>query len=106
MVSVSQNTTLTQYQNFVREVYSIPNDRNYTLSDMLDNVERFTMRALKGIRKNDYDKTKLNLIIALSWFMSLNNQLHINIENEVWKRFPNKCSYCGSSPCTCKQNKI
>lgn len=64
------------------------------------------MRGLKGIRKGDHEKTKLNLLIALSWFMSTMNQLSIDIEDEVWNRFPYLCSYCGTCPCSCKKQKV
>jgi len=64
------------------------------------------MRGLKGIRKKDREKTRINLLIAFSWFTSMMNQLHIDMETEVWKRFPYLCSYCASCPCSCKEKKI
>src|SRR3989344_5166960 len=73
---------------------------------MLANVQRFITRSLKGIREGDNEKTKLNLMVSLSWFMSILNRLHIDIENEVWKRFSYFCSYCASCPCVCKAQKI
>lgn len=106
MASLNKNSTLKDYQDFIEIVYGLPNSRHFSSWDMLTNIERFIMRGLKGIRKNDKNKTKLNLIIALSWFMSLANQLHINVEDEVWKRFPYLCSYCAFCPCLCKKNKI
>lgn len=105
MARVKKNTTIKQYQDFVKEVYSLSNDRNYSTGDMLINVGRFTMRGLKGIRKKDPGKTRMNLIIAVSWFMSMMNQLHIDLESEVWKRFPYLCSYCGFCPCQCREEK-
>ncbi|XOB42136.1 MAG: MazG-like family protein [Candidatus Nealsonbacteria bacterium] len=106
MASVKQNTTIKEYQSFVKEVYGLSNDRYFSLWNMVSNVERFMMRGLKGIRKNDKEKTKINLLIAFSWFMSTMNQLHIDIENQTWKRFPYLCSYCGSCPCSCKEKNI
>jgi len=106
MASVKQNTTIKEYQNFVKEVYGLSNDRFFSSWDMLSNVERFTMRGLKGIRKGNKEKTKINLLISLSWFTSLMNQFHIDLENEAWKRFPYLCSYCGACPCKCKEKRI
>jgi len=103
MVLVKKDTTITEYQNFVQEVYGLSNDRYFDIQGMLTQVQRFAMRALKGIRKNDKEKTKLNLIISISWFTSLMNQLHIKMEEEVWKRFPYLCSYCATSPCSCPE---
>ncbi len=105
MASISRQTTIIQLQNFNKKVYSINDDRNFTLSGMLANVQRFAMCALKGIRKKDEEKTNYNLLIALSWFIGTINQLHITIEGEVWQRFPGRCSYCGAVPCSCKRNK-
>jgi NTP pyrophosphatase (non-canonical NTP hydrolase) len=105
MAQVKPDTTIRQYQDFVKEVYGLPNDRYFSAWDMITNVERFATRGLKGIRKGDKERTKTNLLIALSWFTSLMNQLHIDIEEEVWKRFPYMCSYCASCPCSCKETR-
>lgn len=106
MVAIKHNTTIKEYQDFVNEVYGLSNDRNFDLWDMLSNVERFTMRSLKGVRKNDYDKTKVNMLISFSWFISLLNRLHIDLEDAVWRRFPYMCSYCATCPCSCKETGI
>lgn len=63
------------------------------------------MRAIKGIRKGDLNKIKLNLLISFSWLMAISNRLHIDMEEEVWRRFPVLCSYCGHCPCVCKKIK-
>ncbi|OGZ65359.1 MAG: hypothetical protein A3C50_03385 [Candidatus Staskawiczbacteria bacterium RIFCSPHIGHO2_02_FULL_43_16] len=106
MPQIKPDSTIKEYQQFVHEVYGLQNARYFSLQDMLNNIERFTTRALKGIRKGDAQKTKLNLMISLSWFISMMNQLHIDIEEEVWKRFPYMCSYCAHCPCVCKAKKI
>jgi len=64
------------------------------------------MRALKGIRKGDRGKLEKNLMVALAWLMAIANRLHINLEEDVWNRFPALCSYCGSAPCVCKKEKV
>ena len=106
MASVSRTATLQEWADFVDVVYSVPNDRHYTLWDMLTNIQRFSARCIKGIRKNDTGKTDANLLIALSWFTSLMNRLHISLDDIVWSRFPYLCSYCGERPCVCKAEKV
>ena len=106
MAQVTPNTTIQEYQDFVREVYSVPNDRYYDTNNMLTNIQRFVMRGIKGIRKNDNGKITLNLLIAQSWFMSLMNRFHIPLEKAVWERFPFRCSYCAQCPCVCKAQKV
>lgn len=106
MASLKENATIAEYQKFVKDLYGISNDRHFTTSDMLANIERFLMRGLKGIRKGDAEKTRFNVMISFSWFMSFMNQLHVDVEEETWRRFPYLCSYCASRPCACKEMKI
>lgn len=106
MPCVLPDTNIEQCQSFVKEVYGKPNDRFFGISDLLCNIQRFGMRGLKGIRKGDIEKTKTNLMISFSWFLSLLNRVYIDLENEIWKRFPYLCSYCGDCPCTCKSQHL
>lgn len=105
MAKFTKDGSLLSFQKMIEEIYGLPDDRLFSLSDLVSNQERFTMRALKGIRKNDMRKLKLNLSISLSWAMAISNRLHINIEDIVWQRFPLVCSYCGKKPCACKKTK-
>ncbi len=105
MPGIVPGSTVRQYQDFIMEVYGRPNDRHFDLWDMMSNVERFAMRALKGIRKGDKEKTRINILISMSWFTSLMNRLHIDIEDAVWNRFPYLCSYCARCPCSCTDVK-
>ncbi|MFH1820423.1 MAG: hypothetical protein ABH805_00650 [Candidatus Nealsonbacteria bacterium] len=106
MPSIKESVTIKELQDFTEQVYGLKNDRYFSLNDMLTNIERFTMRGLKGIRKDNQEKTKLNLLIAISWFSSIMNRLHIDLSQVVWKRFPYLCSYCGYLPCSCQKEKI
>lgn len=98
--------SVSDFQKFIQDVYGLPDDRLFSLSDLVSNQERFTMRALKGIRKGDKEKLKLNLLIAFSWVFAIANRLKINVENNIWKRFPYVCSYCGKASCLCKKIKF
>lgn len=106
MARVKLNTTIQEYKAFVDEVYGLSNARHFNIEGMLTNIQRFAMRGIKGIRKKDKEKTKLNLLIVLSWYMSLMNQLRIDIEEDIWERFPYVCSYCVTRPCSCKKDKV
>lgn len=106
MASLKTHASFKDYQNFVHAVYGPSNLRNFSVEDMITNITRFSMRGLKGVRKNDAEKIKMNIVIAMSWFISLMNQFDINIEDCVWRRFPYLCSYCGECPCACKVKKI
>jgi len=86
--ALGKNQTFTHLQKFNKEVYGLPDDRMYSIWDLLGQTQRFGMRALKGIRKEDTQKITHNLLISLSWVMAIANRLHIDVEEEVWKRFP------------------
>lgn len=97
--------SLKDLQKFTNDIYGTPDDRHYSLEDLLVHMQRFAMRALKGIRKENSDKVKINLIISVLWSLAIANRLHIDLEEEVWTRFPMLCSYCGKKPCVCKTAK-
>jgi NTP pyrophosphatase (non-canonical NTP hydrolase) len=101
-----KNQTLTDFQNIIQEIYGLPDDRLFSVNDLLSNQNRFTMRALKGIRKQDLEKIKTNLCISFSWTAAIANRMHIVLEKVLWQRFPYLCSYCGRIPCVCRKNKV
>ena len=105
MSSIHNKTSLREYQSFTEEIYGLSNARYFDTIDILNNVGKFAMRGMKGIRKNDKEKAENNFIISLSWFMSVMNQLRIDVEQEIWERFPFLCPYCATSPCTCKEKR-
>ena len=101
----SKNDSFGRFQHLVGEVYSLPDDQLYSIYDLLAHQQRFAMRALKGIRKGDHEKLKINLLIAFSWLMAIANRFHIDVDDAVWQRFPMLCSYCSKKPCACKKIK-
>ena len=105
MAHVYREQSLRQFQNLITNIYGLPDDRLYSIFDLLTQMQRFTMRTLKGIRKSDMEKLRKNLLISFAWLMAIANRLHIDVEDEVWKRFPALCSYCGFAPCQCKKIK-
>ena len=105
MYKILDTHNISNLQGFIESVYGLPDSRLYSIPDLLSNQQRFTMRALKGIRKGNKEKLVYNLLIAFSWLIAVANRLHINLEGEVWRRFPRLCSYCGKSPCVCKTIK-
>ena len=104
-VSFHKNGTIDQFQIVVNKIYGLPDDRLYSIWDLLAQQQRFTMRALKGVRKDNQDKIRTNLLIAFSWTAAIANRLHVNMDNELWNRFPGVCSYCAKQPCACNAIK-
>ncbi len=105
MAAFLKDGTIADFQAFNHVVYGRIDDRYYATWDLLNQQQRFTMRALKGIRKRDTEKLKLNLLVSMSFLMAIANRFHINVEEEMWRRFPTLCSYCGKHICACKTIK-
>ncbi|MDO8647594.1 MAG: hypothetical protein Q7R70_04210 [Candidatus Diapherotrites archaeon] len=106
MANFPENGSIKEFQQFINEVYDLPNDRGFELAEMLANVHRFVTLGIKGIRQGNPEKAKLNFLRSLSWYTSMATRLHIDIEDALWQRFPYLCSYCGNISCTCKAESI
>ncbi len=105
MVGLNTTHSLHELQNLIKAVYGLPNKRNFELGEMLTHIQRFSMRGMKSLRKNYTQEAIQNICIAFSWFLSTIERLDIALEQEVWKRFPYCCSYCGNLPCSCAKEK-
>lgn len=101
IIKLKKNPTLKDLLATSYQVYGIPNDRDFSMWEIFSNQEKYLMRALKGVRKGDIKKVEENLIIATSWFCSIINRMHIDLEKAIWERFPYTCSYCAQTPCAC-----
>ncbi len=105
MNNFKSDQSLQDFQLLIHNVYGVTDDRDYSTWDLCSHVERYSLRAVKGIRKEQIDKIRLNLLVAMSWAMSFGNRFHIEVDEEVWKHFPYLCTYCGDTPCQCKALK-
>lgn len=105
MARLLKTATPSDFQAFNQEVYGPADDRMYSIEDMLAHTHRFAMRALKGVRKGDKEKIRINLLVSLSFLFAIANRMHIDLEDELWARFPMQCSYCAHAPCACKKIK-
>lgn len=102
---MSIDLTFPQLQADVATRYSVSNDRWFDHGQMTTNIVRYSMRALKATRRLDdtgsAERLELNLAIAMAWFASCMNRLHLDIGACVAERFPGICPKCSSSPCCC-----
>ena len=87
MAALTAKNSLHDFQELIKKVYAVSDDRLFSVSDLISNQERFTMRALKGIRKGDINKLTTNLVLSFSWLVAVANRLHLDLEDCVWKRF-------------------
>lgn len=106
MTAIRPNVSIRGYQDFIEAVYGEQNAWHFSRRDLLTNTQRFLMRSMKGVRKDDIDAVVKNLIVSTGFFVSLMTRLRIDIDAVTWRRFPYMCSYCASAPCACKAKKV
>ncbi len=95
--------TITELLSKISNVYSIPDDRLYSVDDMLYNLQRFVLLWLNDNPKKGSKNQIENLNIALSWYLAIINRYHIDLEPLIWRRYSYKCPYCLDIPCVCSQ---
>ena len=102
---ISSISSLKRAQHLNSQIYSLANDRNYSITEMFSRLHRHTTHILKAVRKEKYDTIEYHLCSALSWSLALANRLHFDIAEEMWKFFPGICPYCSCAPCVCKTRR-
>lgn len=100
---ISDNSSLTEFQELNKEIYLVANDRNYSNTEIFSRLHRHTTQILKAVRKEKYEDLKYHLCMSFSWSMAMANRFHIDVAAEMWKRFPGVCPYCKRAPCGCKE---
>lgn len=106
MARFRHDGSIADFQRLIEELYRTPDDQLFSLFQLISVQARFTMRVVKGIRKDDKEMVRRNLLLAFSWLMTVANRMHIDVSTAMWKRFPGVCSYCGEAPCACKTHKV
>ena len=100
---LNSNSSLTEFQEANKKIYSVVNDRYYSIQEMFSCMHRHITQVLKAVRKKKYRYIEYHLCMALSWSFALANRLHIDLAEEMWEFFPGFCPYCLSAPCACRR---
>jgi NTP pyrophosphatase (non-canonical NTP hydrolase) len=98
-----RNLSLSGFQGLNGKIYLVQNDQNFETADMVSRMHRYITQVLKAVRKGKTENIGFWLSMAFSWSLALANRLHIGLDEEMWKRFPGRCPYCGSPRCECKE---
>lgn len=102
-MTTEHDYVLRDLQELNTVIYGIPNDRRYSLVDIISYIHDHSTRLLKSVRKNDHQYTKYYICSAFSWTLACASRMHIEVADEMWKCFPGCCPYCSGRPCICKQ---
>lgn len=100
------SSTIIQLLEQNRKIYGIPDDRLYSIEDLLYGLQKFLFRYLEENEKHNKKETIKNLNIALAWFLSLVNRYHLDLEQDLWTRYSYKCPFCLDIPCNCQKIKL
>ena len=107
---INSNSPLSDFQARNSALYSEVNDRHYSADRMFGRLHRHITLVLKAVRKFEQEKRAdayrhivYHLCMALSWSLAMFNRYHINLADDMWRRFPGVCPYCSEAPCACKQ---
>jgi NTP pyrophosphatase (non-canonical NTP hydrolase) len=107
---IDSNSSLEDFQARNDAVYRQVNDRHYSAERMFARLHRHITHVLKAVRKGEqekrpeaYEHIMYHLCMAFSWSLSMLNRYHINLADDMWRRFPGVCPYCGEAPCCCKK---
>jgi NTP pyrophosphatase (non-canonical NTP hydrolase) len=94
--------SLSQLQELNRRLYAVKNDRScYDPPIMASKMSQHATSILKAVRKGEIKPISYHVSMVFSWSMALANRLHLNMEEEIWKRFPGICTYCNRPTCGC-----
>lgn len=100
---ISNVSSLAEFQANNSNIYQVTNDRNYSREEMFSRLHRHITHVLKAVRKEEHDPVMYHLCMALSWALAMLNRFHIDLKDDMWKRFPGICPYCSEAPCCCSQ---
>lgn len=100
-MNITQAVSLEDFQANLNYIYGEKNkDRSfeYIYSYLSRNSAYLSRSVLReGKVEEFYVKT-------LSWLISMSNKLDINLQDCLFKKFPDACPYCTAKPCECIQN--
>jgi NTP pyrophosphatase (non-canonical NTP hydrolase) len=89
-----------EFQRWIREIYLARDRRrgaDKTFLWFLEEVGELT----RAYRRGETDKIGSEMADVLAWLASMANILEIDLESELLKKYPQKCSLCLSLPCQC-----
>jgi len=83
----------------VDKIYGVQDDRLYDLEDHFYYERKFLLRYTQSAKK---EYKMQNLVISLAWFLGAMKRFHIDLDKELFKRYPYKCPFCLGLPCVCE----
>jgi NTP pyrophosphatase (non-canonical NTP hydrolase) len=109
-ITINRDSSLEDFQACNKEIYTEVNDRYYSAYRMFAKLHRHVTHILKAVRKHEhegredaYEDIMYHLCMAFSWSLAMLNRYHIDLVDDMWRRFPGVCPYCLEARCCCKK---
>ncbi|WP_339526009.1 MazG-like family protein [Pseudomonas sp. EA_35y_Pfl2_R111] len=93
-------SSISDFQKYFATLYSEKNktrDIGYLFSYLFRNISYLSRSA------NDESHSTKYYLKSISWLFAISNNLNIDIDTAIKKKFPGVCPYCIVCPCSCFQ---
>ncbi len=100
-MSISRSASVSTFRDLQRrnaEVYGYQNDIHLEKLDFAMKAHRYAGMAAKYWHQKKVQQIPTLVLWTFSWNLALANRMHIDLQEEVWNRFPGHCPYCGKVP--------
>ena len=92
--------TIRDFQELMTQLYG-ERDLKRGIKKSLLWLQAENGELLEAYLNNDTDGLWEEVADVFAWLCSVCNLLNIDLEKAAWKKYPNKCPKCNSSPCEC-----
>ena len=95
--------SLRDFQTLMRDLYLNNDEKRGVVKTFLWLVEEVgEVAQCLNEQTLDLEHTGEELADVIAWACSVANILGIDLETEIWKKYPNLCPKCGKNPCECE----
>jgi NTP pyrophosphatase (non-canonical NTP hydrolase) len=94
---------VSEFQKLIKNLYYLKDKKRGIQGTFIWLIEEVGELA-NILKEPSINKEKASEEIAdiCAWITSLANLLEIDLEESLFKKYPNKCRKCGCNPCQCK----
>ncbi|MFW9822649.1 MAG: MazG nucleotide pyrophosphohydrolase domain-containing protein [Candidatus Thorarchaeota archaeon] len=95
---------ISEFQKLIKNLYLEQDQNRGILRTFTWLIEEIGELA-HVLKKNEIEPEEVSEELAdiIAWTTSLANLFEIDLENALFKKYPNKCIKCESNPCICEK---
>ena len=89
----SRPFTVSEYQRMLASIYTEANER-YSDEDLFRRIVEEMSVVMEIVRKDRREELPEQLARTYSWLNALANRHRVDLQEALWRKYPNVCSYC------------